>query len=107
MLRVRLAALVRGSREDAGAVTRVLDQIRSVLTVWRRLSERDLGLASEVEEDSKTIASIRVGAMREASGSSSRVASASAVCGAEPGDVQPRTVSSGVIDLLTPGRPER
>ncbi len=106
MLRDAAAALERGAAEDAGAVTRVLDQIRSVLTDMAAGSRRGISvLASEVEEDSKTIASIESAAKRRGIGLKlTRGELLRRYAELNQEIVQPLTVSSGVIDLLHSGQ---
>lgn len=106
MLRDAASVLERGAAEDAEAVTRVLGQIRSVLADMAAGSQRGISaLASEVEEDSKTIASIESAAKRRGIGLKlTRRELLRRYAELNQEIVQPLTVSSGVIDLLHSGQ---
>jgi hypothetical protein len=106
MLRDAAAVLERGVDNDAAPFGAVLDRIRDVLADMTNGSRRGIAtLASEVEEDSKTIASIESAARRRGIGLKlTRGELIQRYAELNQEIVQPLTVSSGVIDLLHSGK---
>ena len=106
MLRDAAAALEQEAAEESGAVNKVLDRIREVLSEMTVGSRRGIAtLASELEEDRNTIASIESAARRRGIGlklTRSELLQRYAELNQEI--VQPLTVSSGVIEMLHSGK---
>jgi hypothetical protein len=108
MLRDTAEALERGLDEESSslAVSQTLSRIRDALTDMTDGSQRDIAvLAGEVDEDSKTIASIESAARRRGIGlklTRSELIQRYAELNQEI--AQPLTVSTGVIDLLNSGK---
>lgn len=106
MLRDAAAALEEGGAEDPGAINTVLDKIRDILSDMAAGSRRGIAnLANDLEEDSKTIASIESAARRRGIGLKlTRGELLQRYAELNQEIVQPLTVSSGVIDLLHSGK---
>jgi signal transduction histidine kinase len=108
MLRDAAAALERdqGSEAPQTEMSGTLDKIREALSEMAAGSRRDIStLASQVDEDSKTIASIESAARRRGIGLKlTRGELVQRYAELNQEIVQPLTVSSGVIDLLSSGK---
>lgn len=108
MLRDAAAALERdqGSEVPQTEMSGTLDKIREALSEMAAGSRRDIStLASQVDEDSKTIASIESAARRRGIGLKlTRGELVQRYAELNQEIVQPLTVSSGVIDLLSSGK---
>jgi hypothetical protein len=110
MLRDAAAALEQGTVADVGAASKnvksVLGQIHETLVGMTEVSRREIStLASQVEEDSKTIDSIESAARRRGIGLKlTRGELVQRYAELNQEIVQPLTVSSGVIDLLHSGK---
>ena len=106
MLRDAAAALDRDTDVSQTEVNGALEQIRTALSEMVDGSRRDIStLASQVDEDSKTIASIESAARRRGIGLKlTRGELVQRYAELNQEIVQPLTVSSGVIDLLHSGK---